>query len=403
MKERPPRVAYFPDAYLEVDGVARTSREFEGFARRRDLPFLLVHGGPQNETEISGSVTRVQLRRSRIGFSLDHAHDYDWVFFRWLRMATRLVEEFRPDVLQITGPSDVGMMGALIAYNLGIPLAATWQTNLSLYARIRSAALTSFLPRTLSLGFGRTMEKLSFRGFLRFYKIPQLLFAPNPEIVEMLHKATGKPCLLMDHAADTQVFSPVFRTRSGGPFRIGFVGRLSAEKNVAALVQLERALLTKGYRDFQIVVIGHGKQEKWLRENLRQAEFMGLLRGKELAQAFANLDVLAFPSETETFGLVVLEALASGVPAVVTAQGGPKFVVQHGHSGYVARNFEEFVSYTEMLMTRPEILAKMRAAARRQTLGTTWDAIFDKMYETYERYLLSAPAVPEPVLSVATN
>jgi len=247
------------------------------------------------------------------------------------------------------------------------------------------------------------MEKLSLWGCLRFYKIPQLLFAPNPEVVDMLHKATGKPCLLMDHAADTEAFSPHFRTRRGGPFRIGFVGRLSAEKNISALVRLEQALLNEGYRDFKIVVIGHGKQERWLRENLRQAEFTGLLSGDELAQAFANLDVLAFPSKTETFGLVVLEALASGVPAVVTAEGGPKFVVRHGHSGYVARSFEEFVSYTAMLMTHPGILAKMRAAARRQTLAITWDVIFDSMYETYERYLLSAPSMPEPVLSIATN
>jgi len=403
VKERPPRVAYFPDAYLELDGVARTSQEFEDFARRRDLPFLLVHGGPKNATSTSGSVTRVQLRRSRIGFSVDHAHDYDWIFFRWLRKATQLVRDFRPDVLQITGPSDVGMMGALIAHNLGIPLAATWQTNLSQYARIRVAALTSFLPQPLTSAFSQAVEKIGLRGFLRFYKIPQLLFAPNSEIIEMLRKTTGKPCFLMDHAADTEAFNPRFRTRNGGSFRIGFVGRLSAEKNVAVLARLEQALLAAGHNDFQIVVIGQGKQERWLRDNLRQAEFTGSLSGLELAEAFANLDVLAFPSETETFGLVVLEALASGVPAVVTAKGGPKFIVRHGRSGYVAQTFEEFVSYTAALMTQPDLLAKMRIAARRQTLTTNWDGIFEGMYETYQRYLLSPSSADQPVLSVATN
>ncbi len=403
MKERRPRVAYFPDAYLELDGVSRTSWEFEDFARRRDLPFLLVHGGPQNAVSTSGSVTRVQLRRSRIGFSVDHAHEYDWIFFRWLRKATRLVEEFRPDVLQITGPSEVGMLGALIAHNLGIPLAATWQTNLSLYARIRAAALTSFLPQVFTSKLMGAIESLSLRGCLRFYKIPRLLFAPNPEIVEMLEKATGKPCMLMGHAADTEAFHPKFRDRDGGPFRIGFVGRLTVEKNVAALADLEQALLEKGHSNFQMVVIGQGKQEKWLREHLRQAEFTGALGGVELARAFANLDVLAFPSETETFGLVVLEALASGVPAVVTAAGGPKFVVRHGRSGYVAQTFEEFVSYTEVLMTQPELLAKMRRSARQQTLATTWDGIFQSIYDSYERYLLASPSADQPVLSIATN
>jgi glycosyltransferase involved in cell wall biosynthesis len=140
-----------------------------------------------------------------------------------------------------------------------------------------------------------------------------------------------------------------------------------------------------------------------LRDNLRQAEFAGLLSGTDLARAFADLDVLAFPSETETFGLVVLEALASGVPAVVTAKGGPKFVVQHGHSGYVARTFEEFISYMAALMTQPELLAKMRRAARQQALATTWDGIFEHIYDSYERYLLANPAATQPVLSIATS
>ncbi len=79
---------------------------------------------------------------------------------------------------------------------------------------------------------------------------------------------------------------------------------------------------------------------------MRQAEFTGVLTGPELARTFANFDMLAFPSETDTFGLVVLEAFASGVPAVVTDRGGPQFTVRHGSSGYVARDFEEFVAYT---------------------------------------------------------
>jgi glycosyltransferase involved in cell wall biosynthesis len=207
----------------------------------------------------------------------------------------------------------------------------------------------------------------------------------------------------MDHAADTEAFSPGFRTRTDGPFRIGFAGRLSAEKNVAALARLEQALLAKGHTDFQIVVIGQGKQEGWLRRNLRHAEFTGFLRGAQLAEAFANLDVFAFPSETETFGLVVLESLASGVPAVVMDKGGPKFVVRHGSSGYVAQDFDEFANYTAMLMTQPELLAKMRLAARRQALGTTWDGIFEHIYETYDHYLLSPPAERLPVFSIATN
>ena len=74
-----------------------------------------------------------------------------------------------------------------------------------------------------------------------------------------------------------------------------------------------------------------------------------MLQNIELSRAYADLDILAFPSETDTFGLVVLEALASGVPAVVTGRGGPKSVVQHARTGYVAENFGEFIIYIETL------------------------------------------------------
>jgi phosphatidylinositol alpha 1,6-mannosyltransferase len=403
VRQKWPRVAFFPCTYHEVDGVASTSRQFEAFAQRRELRLLMVHAGPEDSIAHAGSVTQVELRRSRMTFSLDRAHDYDLLFLRRLGKVQRLVESFRADVVQITGPSDVGILGALVAHNLGIPLAACWQTNLDQYARSRAAAAVSFLPHRATSGFLGAVERLSFRACTRFYKIPRLLFAPNQEMIRRLEEATGKPCLLMGHAVDTDAFSPKFRTRSGGPFRIGYCGRLTAEKNVALLVRLEQALLAGGHRDFEMVIIGEGGQEKWLRSNLQRAEFTGVLRGAELARAFANLDVLAFPSETDTFGLVVLEALASGVPAVVTAKGGPKYIVRHGKSGYVANTFDEFVSATATLLTQPELLGAMRVAARQQALASNWDKSFESMYESYEDHLLAHSSAGPPVLSVATS
>ena len=206
MKGKQPRVAFFACAYHEVDGVARTSHQFEAFAQRRDLPVLMVYAGPTNAAARAGSVTKVQLRRSPISFSLDRAHDYDLVFMRLRRRVQRLVRSFRPDLVQITGPSDVGILGAMVAHKLRIPLAASWQTNLDQYARSRAAAATSFLPRAMTSAFLGAVERLSFRACARFYKIPQLLFAPNQEIIDRLEEATGRPCLLMGHAVDTAAF-----------------------------------------------------------------------------------------------------------------------------------------------------------------------------------------------------
>jgi glycosyltransferase involved in cell wall biosynthesis len=105
-----------------------------------------------------------------------------------------------------------------------------------------------------------------------------------------------------------------------------------------------------------------------------------------------------FPSETDTFGLAVLEALASGVPAVVAPSVGPAHTVEHGKSGYVAKSFDEFAPSLAKLMTQPELLQSMRLEARQRALSIgSWDEIFGGMYNAYERHAQSA-AEAEPIL-----
>jgi len=398
-----PRVAYFPCAYHEIDGVGQTSRHFEAYARRHEIPLLLVISGLRDQITTDGSVTRVQLKRGPVTFPLDRAHDYDLLFLRQYPKLKPLLGEFHPDVVQITGASDVGALGAVCAHRMKIPLAASWQTNLHEYSRRRAAAALSFLPSELTEKIAGAVEYWSFRASARFYRIPRLLFAPNQELVRMLEAATGKPCYLMSHAVDTEVFRPEFRDRMGGPFTIGYVGRLTPEKNVRMLARLEQALVEMGHRDFRFVIVGEGWESEWLRHNMQRVELTGVLTGAELSRTFANFDLLAFPSETDTFGLVVLEAFSSGVPAVVTDAGGPQFSVKHGHTGFVARNCEEFAAYTAQLMTQPDLHSSMRVAARQKALSTSWDRIFEGMYDAYERCLLRSAVAAESVFHVATT
>jgi phosphatidylinositol alpha 1,6-mannosyltransferase len=396
------RVALFPCTYREIDGVANTSRQFAAFAKERGLDFLLVHAGPRDEVVTDGSITRVQLRRSRFKFPLDGHHEFDLMFLRHYPRLARLLRDFSPDVIHITGPSDVGILGTVLAHNLGIALAASWQTNLHQFARRRVSSLLSSWPENLSAKLAAAAEFGSFHAAARFYKIPRLLFTPNCEMVELLGKTTGKPCFLMSHSVNTEAFSPAFRERPAGPFRIGFVGRLTPEKSVRFFAQLERDLLAKGNRDFRIVLIGEGSEEKWLRENMQHADFVGWLTGQDLSRAFANMDAFVFPSETDTFGLAVLEALASGVPSVVSAHGGPKYTVGHGKSGYVANTSDEFATLLTGLMTQPAIMDSMRLEARQRALSFgSWDQIFAGMYKTYERYARSAPQVETILLDDA--
>lgn len=396
------RVALFPCTYNEIDGVANTSCQFATFAREHGFEFLLVHAGPRNEVSVDGSVTRVQLRRGPAKFPLDGHHEFDLLFLRHYAKVARLLREFDPHVIHITGPSDVGILGAVLGHNMGVTVAGSWQTNLHQFARRRVLKLLSSWPATWSAALARAAEMGTFYLATQFYRIPRLLFSPNTELVEVLAKAARRPCFLMSHSVNTNVFRPELRDRTGGPFRIGYVGRLTPEKNVRFFAQLEKDLLAAGCRDFRIVLIGKGSEEQWLRENMNHAEFAGWLTGEDLSRAFANMDAFAFPSETDTFGLAVLEALASGVPAVVSSSGGPKFTVEHGQSGFVANGFDEFAPLLAKWMSQPDLLESMRVEARLRALSIgSWSEIFAGMYAAYERFAHTETAVESILLDSA--
>ena len=142
-----PRVAFFADSFHEVNGVALTSRQLDGYARRLELPFLSVHAGPQTRKWTEGSVNTLEIRRSRAKFPVEVDLYFDPLFWRNYRLVEKALDEFQPDVIHLTGPSDVGILGAYFAHSRGIPLVASWHTNLHEFAARRLHSMLSFIPR----------------------------------------------------------------------------------------------------------------------------------------------------------------------------------------------------------------------------------------------------------------
>ncbi len=379
------RVAYFPDSFHEVNGVAHTSREFEAFAKRRKLPFLMVRAGDRPERHVAdGQVESLELKRGFLSFPLEKDLRFDLGFLRHLPYIARTVKAFRPDVIHITGPSELGFLGAFLAASLRVPLVASWHTNVHEYAAKRSSWFLRFLPVGPSASAAMHIRQVTLAATARFYKLARILFAPNVELCRLLERCTGRPCHLMPRGVNTQLFSPLHRDRdpADDQFILGFVGRLSIEKNVTLLRAVGEHLRAAGLTNFRFLIIGHGAEEAWLRENLPQAELPGVLRGAELSRAYANMDLFVFPSHTDTFGNVVLEALASGVPTIVTPDGGPRYIVRHGETGLIAED-GGFAQAVNSILRDPERHARMRLAARRYALGASWDAVFDGVYAAY--------------------
>jgi glycosyltransferase involved in cell wall biosynthesis len=382
---RPPRVAYFPDSFHEVNGVAHTSRSFVGYAERRGLPFLCVRAGATNPPPPSraSTVEVLELPRSAVSVGMEKDLAFDPLFWRHAELIEDALHRFQPDLLHLTGPSELGMFAAYFAWKLKIPLAASWHTNVHEYAARRLTWLTGRLPEAAAALTSRRVEAGTLDASTRFYSLAQVLFAPNDDLCRMLAEATGRPCHLMQRGVDTTLFSPAPRSRPQGerPVILGFVGRLSVEKNVALLPKIQQGLTEAGL-EVRFRIIGHGAEEEMLRRELPTAEFAGVLRGEALSRAYADMDLFVFPSHTDTFGNVVLEALSSGVPAVVTPNGGPRTIVQPGLTGCVVSD-EEFVPAIAALLQEPARLAGMRTAARAYALTCTWDAVFDRVYAAY--------------------
>ncbi len=380
-----PRIAYFSDSFHEINGVAHTSRHFEAFARRRDLPFLCVRAGHRRQALVEeGSLWTLELPRGSLSIPLEKDLSFDPAYLRHLPMLEDVLEQFRPDVIHITGPSEIGMLGAAIAKHSNLPLAASWHTNVHEYAARRSDPLLRLLPRAYSEAAGQTIEELAFAVATGFYAHANMLFAPNLELCQTLEQATARPCHLMSRGVDSLLFHPQKRSRREDDREIvlGFVGRLSVEKNVALLAVVQRELEERGLRAFRFLIVGHGGEQAWLREHLPRAEFTGVLKGEALATAYANMDVFVFPSHTDTFGNVVLEALASAVPAVVTPDGGPCTIVRDGVTGRIVPD-DEFANEIAGILSDPNLHGEMRHMARAYALTASWDSVFDGVYAAY--------------------
>ena len=386
---REPRVALFCETFHEINGVALTVRQLVAFAKQHNLPLLAIHGGKNPGVEEQGSVRRIELRRARMSIPIESDLEYDLFFWRYKNQIRKEMEAFQPDVIHITSPGELGQLGVYFSRKLKIPLVASWHTNFHQFVARRLQKVLGVFPKKVSQPTVAWSEDGALRLLLWFYSRATVTLAPTAAQVAWLQGMLHRPSFLMPRGVDGQLFHPRKRTFRDGLLRLGFVGRITPEKGVRRFQEIERALEAAGHREFRILFVGAGSEVDWLKAHLKHGEFLGVLRGEELASAYANMDLFVFPSKTDTFGNVIQESAASQVASLVTNEGGPQYLVVSGVTGEIARSDEDFLGKVVAMCGDRDRLRMMGNAAREKVYGASWDNAFELTYRAY-RHCLNA-------------
>jgi glycosyltransferase involved in cell wall biosynthesis len=288
-------------------------------------------------------------------------------------------EQFSEIIISTPGP--VGLTALLAAKMLNLQTSGIYHTDFPQYIRILTE--DSFL------------ESVAWGYMHWFYGQLDTVFVNSEEYKQSWIKRGFEPDKLkiLPRGLDTELFHPARRDStffekfgaSNGEVRLLFVGRISREKDLDLLADAYRRL-RKERLPVQLFVVGHGPYSDALAKSLPEAFFTGYLRGTELATAYASADIFVFPSTTDTFGNVILEAQASGLPVVVSDSGGPKELVVDKANGLITRSHdvEDFISAIRALVIDRALRERMAASARESVTDRSWPRAFAKFWASTE-------------------
>ncbi|MFE2424587.1 glycosyltransferase family 4 protein [Streptomyces hokutonensis] len=296
------------------------------------------------------------------------------------RRVAAAITEHRADIVHLASPFILGVRGMAAAARLGIPAVAVYQTDLAGYARTY-------------VGAG---ESTAWRRIRSVHAAADRTLAPSSAALGDL-EAHGVPRVrLWPRGVDTERFRPEYRDEAlrrelapNGELIVGYVGRLAPEKQIELLAGV------CGLEGVRVVVVGDGPSQPHLSEALPGAVFLGRRTGDELARIFASLDIFVHTGPFETFCQTVQEAMASGVPVVAPAAGGPLDLVAHGRTGFLfpPRDETAVTDAVRTLAADPALRAEYGTAARAMVEGRTWAAVGDQLIAHYGDVLAARKVV----------
>lgn len=288
------------------------------------------------------------------------------------------LSEGRFDAVHVTAPGPAGIAATLLNRIAGTPLIASHHTELAAYAGLRSG--------------DSDLEAMARMGLGAFYGAPSLVLSPSPAADNSLLALGVDPARLgrWERGVDVSRFDPTKAAREDypGEIKVLYAGRLTREKGADLLAESFLRARRSDPR-LHLLLAGGGPEEAELRARLGEhATFLGWLEGEDLARAYASADVFLFCSTTDTYGQVVLEAGASGVPVVAVAEGGPASLIENRHTGLLCQaDADHLAGAVLQLSASPLLRRHLGASAARAARERSWERALEQLAAGYGRAL----------------
>jgi glycosyltransferase involved in cell wall biosynthesis len=382
------RVALFTECFDQINGVSNTLKRIVEFAKGNQY-HLDVHtyGSDQADCEQAGSV---RIFRYPFVFPIPYYSDMSWDAPTIRRRIRKNCEGQKYDLIHVASPGSIGLNAQFLGYRLKLPLLGTYHTAVPEYTRPRVANFCAKLGLA-KYRLGDRAETAMWKYVSWFYGRCRLVLAPSQAVKRQLEQRLKTRVEVFSRGIDTEQFHPRYRVEPAQPTAL-YVGRISVEKNLDVLVRI-----AEKRPNLRLIIVGDGPHRKALQERLPRAEFPGFLTGEALSRTYASADVFLFPSRTDTFGNVVLEAMSSGLPVIVSDEMGPAELVQEGKNGFVASTEEIFGQRLDELLSRPTLRQVMGQNARAYAMSRSWSSVLGKLFEAYETVLRGGACAESPM------
>jgi glycosyltransferase involved in cell wall biosynthesis len=382
------RIALFTDTYApQVNGVTKTLGRLVDHATERGHEVALVTPRINREAARGASL---HLQLASLTVPLYPELQLARPLGPW---GGRQLRAFSPDVVHVATEFTVGWSGVRWALDQQVPLVTSFHTDFPAYLA--------------GYGLGR-LEKPAWRYLRTFHARSSRTFCPSRATLRQLRDNGFDHSLsVWSRGVNAGMFHPNRRSLETRAALAGdaqsllvYVGRLAPEKRVDVLLEAFRGLRCERGVDVALAIVGDGPARAELEQLATEGvTFTGFLRGDALASAYASADVFAFPSDTETFGNVVLEAMASGLPVVAPSRGGVTDLVEHERTGLLVepRDPHDFARAVHRLLGDRALRGRMARRARAISEGRSWGSIFDRLFEEYREASDVGPTAESPL------